>query len=288
MNVRRESRHEVIDTLRRKYVGATCAEKGALITQAVEQTGYESQYARRLLHRGAPKKRLGSRHPSRSRTYKHTVMDVIIVAAEAMGWICSKRLVAALPDLLPALEQEGVVTVSATVRTQVLSLSAATIDRRLSVERRAHHPHGISTTKPGSMLRSQIPIRTFTPWAEETPGFLEIDLVAHCGDAAAGDFVYTLTAVDIATGWTECVAMPNKRQFTVRAALQDLHHVFPFPIRGIDCDNGSAFLNETLLAYARVRRWTFTRARAYHAALEVGGQIPVASLTDGIMPKACN
>ncbi len=191
-------------------------------------------------------------------------MDAILVAAEATGWICSKRLVAALPDLLPALEQEGAVALSATVRAQVLALSAATIDRRLSVERRAHHPHGISTTKPGSLLRSQIPIRTFTPWAEETPGFLEIDLVAHCGDSAAGDFVYTLTAVDVATGWTECVALPNKRQVAIRAALQDLRHLFPFPIRGIDCDNGSEFLNEIVLQYCRTHRWTFTRCRAYH------------------------
>jgi len=155
--VRRESRHEVIDTVRRKYLGGTRVEKGALIAQAVELTGYDYQYARRVLHRGPPTKRLGSRRPGRSRVYKHSVMDVMLVAAEATGWICSKRLVAALPDLLPALEREGAVTVSAAVRTQVLSLSAATIERRLSVERRAHHPHGISTTQPGSMLQSQIP-----------------------------------------------------------------------------------------------------------------------------------
>ncbi len=155
--MRRESRHEIIETLRRKYVGATRTEKGAMIVQAVELTGYDYQYARRLLHRGPPTKHLGSRHPGRSRVYKHSVMNVILVAAEATGWICSKRLVAALPDLLPSLEQEGAVTLSATVRTQVFSLSAATIDRRLSVERRAHHPHGISTTQPGSMLQSQIP-----------------------------------------------------------------------------------------------------------------------------------
>jgi len=191
-------------------------------------------------------------------------MDAVAIADEATGWICSKRLVAALPDLLPALEKEGALALSPSVRAQVLALSPATIDRRLASERRAHRPHGLSTTKPGSLLRSQIPIRTYTPWEEEAPGFLEIDLVAHCGASAAGNFVYTLTAVDIATGWTECAALPNKRQLGVLAALGDMRRLFLFPIRGIDSDNGSEFLNEALVRYCRRYQWTFTRCRAYH------------------------
>ncbi len=249
MNVRRDSRYEVIETLRKHFLGAKRAEKGALIAQAVELTGYDRQHARRLLHRGLPKKRLDRHRPGRSRTYKHSVMDAVAIAAEATGWICSKRLVAALPDLLPALEKEGALALSPSVHAQVLALSSATIDRRLASERRAHRPHGLSTTKLGSLLRSQIPIRTYTPWEEEVPGFLEIDLVAHCGASAAGNFVYTLTAVDIATGWTECAALPNKRQLGVLAALGDMRRLFPFPIRGIDSDNGSEFLNEALVRY---------------------------------------
>ncbi len=103
------------------------------------------------------------------------------VAAEATGWICGKRLVAALPKLIPTLEREGAITLTDSLREIVCGLSAATIDRRLAAQRRQHRPRGRATTKPGLLLKSQIPIRTYTPWDEQVPGFLEIDLVAHCG-----------------------------------------------------------------------------------------------------------
>jgi len=264
VSVKRESRYEVIETVRRTYHGAPRRVKGSLIAQAVELTGYSRQHVRRLLEDGPPRREVRKRRPGRSRSYKHAVMETIAVAAEATGWICAKRLVAALPDLLPALEKEGAVTVTPSVRTQVLPVSASTIDRRLAAERRAYRPHGLTTTKPGAMLRSQVPIRTDTPWQDEAPGFLEIDLVAHCGDSAAGSFVSTLTAVDIATGWTECSAIPDKRQTSVLAVLHDLRSLFPFPIRGIDCDNGTEFLNRNLVHYCTVKQWTFTRSRPYH------------------------
>ncbi len=114
------------------------------------------------------------------------------------------------------------------------------------------------------MLKSQIPIRTYTPWDEEAPGFLEIDVVAHGGASAAGAFAYTLDAVDSATGWTECAARPHKSQSAVVAALRALRTRFPFPLRGIDSDNGSAFINALLAGYCDAERLTFTRCRAYH------------------------
>lgn len=138
--MRRESRHEVIETLRRRYLGAKRAEKGRLIEQAVELTGYDRQYARRLLRRGVPTKRLDRPRPERARTYKHRVIDAVAVAAEATGWICSKRLVATLPALIPALENEGALSLSPVIRAQVLALSPATVDRRLADERRTHRP----------------------------------------------------------------------------------------------------------------------------------------------------
>jgi len=187
-----------------------------------------------------------------------------MVAAEATGWICGKRLAAALPELIPALEREGALVLSADLRTAVCALSAATIDRRLAAARRQQRPRGLSTTKPGSLLKSQIPIRTYTPWDEEEPGFLEIDLVAHCGTTTAGEYVHTLDATDIATGWTECAALANKSQLSVLAALQTLRERFPFPLRGIDSDNGSEFLNAHLLRYCTQEELTFTRCRAYH------------------------
>jgi len=235
-----------------------------MIDQAVALTGYDRDYVRRLLKSGVPPTDPTHRRTGRGRTYKHTVLEAVVVAAEATGWICSKRLVAALPELIPALEKEGALRLTPTQRVQVLSLSASTLDRRLAQERRAHRPRGVTTTRPGALLRSQIPIATMTPLADQRPGFLEIDLVAHCGDAAAGDFLYTLTAVDIATGWTECAAVRSKRQFAVIVALNGLRRRFPFPIHGIDCDNGSEFLNAAMVRYCERRRWTLTRSRSYH------------------------
>lgn len=186
------------------------------------------------------------------------------VAAEATGWICGKRLAAALPLLIPALEREGALTLTATLRERVCALSPATIDRRLVVQRRQQRPRGLGTTKPGSLLKTQIPLRTYTPWDEETPGFVEIDLVAHCGTTVAGEYVSTLDVTDIATGWTECAAIANKGQLAVVTALQALRERIPVPLRGIDSDNGSEFINDHLLRYCTHDELTFTRCRAYH------------------------
>ena len=139
MSVKRESRYEVIEALRRTYLGAPRRVKGTLIAQAVELTGYSRQHVRRLLDDGPPRRDVRQRRPGRSRSYKHAVMETIAVAVEATGWICSKRLVAALPDLLPALEKEGAVTVTPSVRAQVLAVSASTINRRLAAEWRPRH-----------------------------------------------------------------------------------------------------------------------------------------------------
>jgi len=175
------------------------------------------------------------------------VLRALEVAAEATGWICGKRLAPFLPEVIPALEKEGALRLDATVRAAVCGVSAATIDRRLAERRQQHKPRGLTTTKPGSVLKSQIPIRTYTPWNEEAPGFVEIDLVAHGGTSAAGAYASTLDAVDSATGWTECAALPNKSQVAVVAALQALRARFPFPLRGIDADNGSEFITALLL-----------------------------------------
>jgi hypothetical protein len=196
--------------------------------------------------------------------YGRAVVQALTVAAEATGWICGKRLVAALPDLVPALEREGALRLTAEERNALLEMSAATIDRRLADQRRLERPRGVATTKPGSLLKSQIPVRTYTPWDEQAPGFVEIDLVAHCGATTAGEYVCTLTLVDSATGWTECAAIANKGQLAVLAALGRLRARLPFPLRGVDCDNGSEFLNAHLVRYCQAEQLTLTRCRAYH------------------------
>ena len=145
-----------------------------------------------------------------------------------------------------------------TVRGQLLALSPATVDRLL---RPLRQPHGLSTTKPGRLLKHQIPIRTFAEWTDVKPGFLEGDLVAHCGGTTDGAFLYTFTLTDIATTWTECLALLHRSQHGVVHALEQARRLFPFPILGIDTDNGSEFINEELLAYCDVGQITFTRGR---------------------------
>jgi hypothetical protein len=176
-----------------------------------------------------------------------------------------KRLQPILPDLVARLEHFGELTLDVTVRTQLLAMSAASIDRFLAAERRRLEIKGRTGTKPGTLLKHQIPVRTWAEWDDATqPGFLEIDLVSHDGGAARGDFAWTLDMVDILTGWTETAALPNKARKWVVDALDAHRHQFPFPIRGIDSDNGSEFINHHLVAWCDTHHITFTRSRAYH------------------------
>jgi len=141
-------------------------------------------------------------------------------------------------------------------------MSAATADRLLASQRKQSQ-RGLSTTRAGTLLKQQIPIRTFEEWNEARPGFLEADLVAHCGTDIAGGYLYTLTLTDVATGWTECLPLLYRSRETVLAAFQQARLLFPFPILGIDTDNGGEFINEPLIAYCEQEQITFTRGRPY-------------------------
>lgn len=143
---------------------------------------------------------------------------------------------------------------------QLLSMSPATADRILRAYRKQER-HGISTTRSGTLLKKQIPVRTFQDWNETKPGFLEADLVAHCGTQADGSYLYTLTLTDIATGWTECLPLLNRGESAVVAALKRAQQLLPFPILGIDTDNGGEFINLELLAFCQQEQITFTRGR---------------------------
>ena len=138
---------------------------------------------------------------------------------------------------------------------QLLAMSPATADRILCPARK-HERRGISTTRSGTLLKKQIPVRTFQDWNEAKPGFMEADLVAHCGTSADGSFLYTLTLTDIATGWTECLPLLNRNQEAVVAALKRARQLLPFPLLGIDTDNGVEFINMELLAYCEAEQIT--------------------------------
>ncbi len=192
--------------------------------------------------------------------YGPRIIEALQVAAEATGWICGKRLAPFLEELVPTLEREGALSLFCSERAALLSMSAATIDRKLSAVRAQYKPKGICTTKPGSLLRSQVPIRTYTPWDEQRAGFVEIDMVAHCGDSTAGTYLCTLNVVDVATGWTECEAVANKWcEQSPRGSIRGsapLRERLPFPLLGIDSDNGGEFINDHLVRYCQQEKIT--------------------------------
>jgi hypothetical protein len=172
-----------------------------------------------------------------------------------------KRLAPMLPVLLSALRRDGELQMTDAEAGQLVMMSPATIDRRLAPVRRLLVPHGRSHTKPGTLLKSQIPIRTWSEWDDARPGFVEIDLVGHEGGNPLGEFCFTLTMTDIATGWTVNRSVPNKAAVNVAEAIDHASTQFPFPILGIDSDNGSEFINAHLFDYCIAKKITFTRSR---------------------------
>jgi hypothetical protein len=172
-----------------------------------------------------------------------------------------KRLAPMLGELLAVLRHFGELVIDEGTAARLVSMSAATIDRRLASERAKYQLKGRCATKPGSLLKSQIPVRTWADWDDARPGFVEIDLVSHDGGNPAGQFAFTLTVTDIATGWTENRSVPSKAAKCVLLALNDIAYKMPFPILGVDSDNGSEFINVTLLQWCERHHITFTRAR---------------------------
>jgi hypothetical protein len=165
--------------------------------------------------------------------------------------------------MVKVLERCGELQLAAETKRLLLKMSSATIDRCLGPARFAH-PHGLSTTKPGSLLKKAIPVRTYTPWDEDQPGFLEIDLVAHCGGSVEGQYLNTLTCVDLSTGWIECLAVYQRTQQAVFEAIQAMRTYLPFLLLGLDSDNGGEFINDLLYRYCLTEKITFTRSRPYH------------------------
>src|SRR5258706_1673895 len=196
----------------------------------------------------------------RPRQYGPDVQHALFLVWHAANRICTKRLIPFPPTLLEALERHEHLHLTEECRKQLLSMSAATADRLLASQRKLDRP-SLSTTRAGTLLKQQIPIRTFQEWNEARPGFLEADLVAHCGTDIEGGYLYTLTLTDVATGWTECLPLLHRSQEAVLAALQRARTLFPFPILGMDTDNGGEFINDAVITYCEQEQITFTRGR---------------------------
>lgn len=255
------SKKELSEAIRLRYLRGTKTEKERILDEFVAATGYHRKYAIRILKHGPKPK--GLKKKGRQKVYQGEVVQALTQIWEICGRICSKRLKPFLPEITSVLERQNELSLSAETKGLLLSISCATIDRCLGPVR-FEHPHGLSTTKPGTLLKKAIPVRTYTPWEDEKPGFVEIDLVAHCGETTEGQYLNTLTATDLATGWTECLAIPHKTQSAVSQAIRELRQRLPFPLLGLDSDNGSEFINDTLLRYCQSEQITFTRSRPYY------------------------
>lgn len=214
----------------------------------------------RLLRHGYADSRPGRGRP---RVYAGDTVGALVEVWPVYGNLCGKRLAPFMAEGVKALERHEELMVGPEIREQLLAMSASTIDRYLA-RFRSGTVRGLSTTKPGTLLGQAIPVRTFAEWNEDQPGFLEMDLVAHSGESTAGQFLQTLTATDIRTGWTECLPLAHRSQAQVSAAIEALTACLPFPLRGIDSDNDGVFINETLFRHCQEQAITFTRCRPYH------------------------
>jgi len=254
------SKKELIETIRPRYLKANKAGKEQILDELVATAGYHRKYAIRLLKHGHPAK--GRKKTGRQKMYQGEVIQALTQIWEICGRICSIRLKPFLPEITRVLERLNEIHLTDPTKALLLNMSRATIDRCLK-SARFEHPHGLSTTKPGTLLKRAIPVRTYTAWDDERPGFLEIDLVAHCGETNEGQYLSTLTAVDIYTGWTECLGLAQHTQIAVSQAILELRQRLPMPLLGLDSDNGSEFINDTLFRYCQTEKITFTRSRPY-------------------------
>jgi hypothetical protein len=259
------SKREYLEAIYSRYKAGTRKQKKLILDEFCAACGYHRKHAIRLLKKfrrfSKPKQKKKGRIPVYQTEDILTPLKRIWLAANLP---CSKRLKAVLPLWLAGYAKQYGALTEEVVKT-ILAISPSSIDRLLKPVRVKYKGRGKSTTKPGTLLRKHIPVKT-NQWDEFRPGFLEADTVAHCGTSMAGMFVFTIDCVDIATGWTEQRAVWGKGETAVVQQIKDIEASLPFQLRGFDCDNGSEFLNHHLLRYLSDRKQPvqFTRSRAYH------------------------
>jgi hypothetical protein len=258
-----KSKRELLEVVRPRYLKASKFEKQKILDEFTSATGYHRKHAIRVLKNQVQvQNHLKGKTKTYQTLYCGEVVQVLEQIWEIYGQICSKRLQPFLPEAIRVLERCQEIHLSKATKELLLKISSASIDRCLRPIR-LQTPHGLSTTKPGSLLKNLIPVRTFTEWEEERPGFLEIDLVAHCGNTTEGQFLCTLTCTDLSTGWTDVTGLLHRSQQAVSEALRRMRQRLPFPLLGIDSDNGGEFINDLLYQYCLDEKITFTRSRPY-------------------------
>jgi len=261
MNViRKEARKELIDVLQTRYNKASKTEKGIILAELVSVSGYHRKHAIRLLN--TPLKENLEVIVKSKRVYDEAVKGTLIILWEASDRICGKRLKALIPNLVEAMEKYGHLKLENEIRKKVLKVGASTIDRILAPVR-----EGAGSKRKRRMakkIRKEIPIKTFADWKDSPPGFLEIDFVVHGGGSMAGEYLHSLVATDVCSGWVEAVALLAREQNLAIEGLKRIQHQMPVSMRGLDSDNDGAFINETLVSFCNQEGIAFTRSRVHH------------------------
>jgi hypothetical protein len=261
MELSMSQRKAVTKTIATRYKRSKRGAKKIILDELCAITGWHRDHARKAL-RDALIFRKVKPWPPRPVLYGDAVIQALRFCWAVQGTPCERLLAAALVDLVPRLRAFDELDIDDAIAAKLLTIAPATIDRRLKAERGKLDSRGRSHTKPGSLLKDSIPMRTWADWDDARPGFVEIDLVGHEGGNNKGDFCFTLDITDIATGWTETRSVKNKAQKWVFAAIKDSLASFPFPILGIDSDNGSEFINWELFRWCEQEKLTFTRSRS--------------------------
>ena len=252
-----------------------------MLDELVAVTGWSRANARRAT--AAAGKRRGParavQRKQRARTYGYDTLKVLIEVWTLIGEPCGKYLAPIMAATLAQLEAFGELDkvagrLTAAVRQQLVTMSPATIDRMLKPTKDARYPAAKSATRPGATLRSSIVVRQAMDAMEKAPGFFEIDLVAHCGHTLKGEHAWTLTATDVYLGWTVNIAIRNRAHTRVVAAIEEVTDRLPYPMVGLDCDNGGEFINHALIAWCAERTIFMTRARAHLQRQRTRGACP--------------
>lgn len=252
------TRRELTAAVGQRYREASRTEKARILDEFVIVTGFHRKHAMRLLRGDIGQ---SSVRRTRRRIYEEAERNALVVLWEASDRICGKRLKALLPLLIESMERNGHMGLAPEIRAKLLVMSASTIDRALG---KIRQEGGRQRRRPvASALRRSIPVRTSADWKDPAPGFVEADLVAHSGPSARGSFIQTLVLTDIATGWTECAPLLVREQTLLSTVLTELRRQLPFSLQGIDTDNDTVFINETLKAYCEQANIVFTRCRPY-------------------------